>query len=253
MWTTVSPASDPPQMGLARAALLHLLPGALITLFYFLIGPPIIMAGYTALMALLLGILLVLIPVELGYLIYLGRKRNGRTSLEGVVLYREPLPWWNYVLLILGLLLWSGQCFILLSPVEGMLASSFFSWMPSWSLPAAGAFQFEGLPQSALMINFVAGFALNGVAGPLVEELYFRGYLLPRISRFGDLGAAALNVVLFSIYHFFSPWGNITRIVALLPLVYVVARKRNIYLSIWVHCALNTIGMLLSLALVAGG
>ena len=92
--------------------------------------------------------------------------------------------------------------------------------------------------------------ALNGIAGPLVEELYFRGYLLPRIpSRRG--WAPLINVILFSLYHFFSPWQNVTRIVALIPLVYTVAWKRNIYLSIFTHCILNTLGMILAAGLVA--
>ncbi len=98
----------------------------------------------------------------------------------------------------------------------------------------------------------LAGLALNGIAGPIVEELNFLGYRLPRISCFGLLGSAGLNVVPFSLYHVFTPWGNLTRIAALLPLVNMVARKRNIYLSLWTHLALNTIGMLLSLALIAG-
>jgi hypothetical protein len=38
-----------------------------------------------------------------------------------------------------------------------------------------------------------------------VEEYYFRGYLLPRLSRFGSL-APVINVALFSLYHFFTPW-----------------------------------------------
>lgn len=59
-----------------------------------------------------------------------------------------------------------------------------------------------------------------------------------------------VNVVLFSLYHFFSPWQNLTRIIALLPVVYAVAWKRNIYLSILTHIGLNTIGTILSIALV---
>lgn len=45
--------------------------------------------------------------------------------------------------------------------------------------------------------------------------------------------------------------GNFTRIVALLPLVYMVARKRNLYLSLWTHVLLNTLGMLLTFARLA--
>lgn len=247
---TTQASSVPPQMSLGRSVLLHLLPGALISLFYFLFGPRVTAAGYPPVAALILGILVILIPVELGYLVYLGRRRNSHTSLEGVVLYREPLPWWNYLVYVPAFLVWGALCFALLSPLEAALAGTLFSWMPSWSLPVTGTAQYAGISQSALLTTFLAGLALNGIAGPVVEELYFRGFLLPRISRLGSFAAATLNVVLFSLYHFFSPWGNITRIVALLPLVYVVARKRNIYLSIWVHCSLNTIGMLLTLALV---
>jgi len=64
-------------------------------------------------------------------------------------------------------------------------------------------------------------------------------------------GFGLMAVILATIV-IFTPWGNLTRIAALLPLVNMVARKRNIYLSLWTHLALNTIGMLLSLALIAG-
>jgi hypothetical protein len=64
------PAKAPVQMPLGRSILLHLLPGALISLFYFLVGPAVTGAGYPPVAALFFGILLVLIPVELGYLFF---------------------------------------------------------------------------------------------------------------------------------------------------------------------------------------
>jgi len=94
----------------------------------------------------------------------------------------------------------------------------------------------------------VAAFLLNGILGPVTEELYFRGYLLPRIPA-SRAWAPLFNVLLFSLYHFFSPWQNVTRIVALIPLVYAVAWKRNMYLSLITHVLLNTLGMLSLLAL----
>ena len=242
----------PEQMPLGRSVLLHLVPGALISAFYFLTAPAVQRAGYPPVAALLLGILLVLIPFELGVLLVFGHRRNRRFSLHGIVLYRQPLPWWKYALLIPAFLVWGGICFVLLNPVEGLQVAAWFSWMPAWSLPASQATQYAGYSRSAALVTLIAGLALNGVAGPIVEELYFRGYLLPRLSRFGAFGSAALDTVLFSLYHFFTPWGNVTRIAALLPLVYTVARKRNLYLSLWTHLALNTIGMLLSAALLLG-
>ena len=71
---------------------LHLLPGALITLFFALTAPLARGLGLPSLLAILLAIPVVLIPFELGYLLREGKRRNGRLSLEGVVLYRQPVP-----------------------------------------------------------------------------------------------------------------------------------------------------------------
>ena len=84
-------------------------------------------------------------------------------------------------------------------------------------------------------------------AGPFVEELYFRGFLLPGMERYAKSWAWVLNVVLFSLYHFFSPWENPGRIIALLPLVFWVWRTRNIRFSIFTHILLNTGGAVMML------
>ena len=60
-----------------RTLTLHLLPGALITAFYFIAAPLVMRAGYPSIMALLLAILLILIPFELGYLLYEGKRTLG--------------------------------------------------------------------------------------------------------------------------------------------------------------------------------
>jgi len=103
--------------------------------------------------------------------------------------------------------------------------------------------------QGSLLLAGVLGFVFNGIVGPVVEELYFRGYLLPRISRLKGW-APLLNVVLFSIYHFFTPWQNPARILALLPMGYAVWWKKNIYIGIIVHCIINIIGSVASFVLI---
>ena len=102
-------ANDPQKsLGAWQMLGLHLLPGALITFFYFLIAPAIIRAGYPPMMAILLAILVILIPFELGFLYYQGKKLNGHYSLKGVVLLREQTPTWQFVLLGFALILWAG-------------------------------------------------------------------------------------------------------------------------------------------------
>ncbi len=60
-------------LGTWRMIALHLIPGALITAFYFLVAPLVIRAGYPPLAAILLAILVILIPFELGFLLYQGK------------------------------------------------------------------------------------------------------------------------------------------------------------------------------------
>jgi membrane protease YdiL (CAAX protease family) len=95
-----------------------------------------------------------------------------------------------------------------------------------------------------LGLTVVLGLLFDGIIVPIVEELYFRGFLLPRMQIFGK-AAPLINVILFSIYHFFTPWKNISRIIALLPCVYWVWLKKDIKTGIIVHCLGNIIGWVL--------
>lgn len=51
--------------------------------------------------------------------------------------------------------------------------------------------------------------------------------------------SAILNVILFSVYHFWSPWLIVTRIIAMFPLYYFVYKKNLLKLAILVHCLAN--------------
>ena len=229
-----------------QTLLFHLLPGALITLIFILLGPWLRQNHLPPLLALLIPIFLVLIPVELGWLVFLGFRRNKKLSLEGIVLNRKPLQRKDYFLFTPALLFWSILIFLSMTRVDQAILNELFGWLPDW-------FQFNQFSptdysQPVLRITFVLFLVINGFAGPVVEELYFRGYLLPRIEYLKGW-APFINVLLFSLYHFFSPWQFFTRILAFYPLAYVVRWKNNIYLSIMAHCLLNTGFCLLSVRL----
>jgi uncharacterized protein len=236
------------QRSVARTVVLHLLPGALIVVFYVLAAPIVRDLGFPALMAIYLAIIFVLIPFELGYLIYQA-ERSG-TSLGSVVLYREPVPKGQFAALVLVTFVWSAICSVLLyPPLDEFFVENVFSWVPEWFLLSE---DFARYSTAALLVTWVLGFVVNAIVGPTVEELYFRGYLLPRISRLGAL-APLLNTILFSVYHFFTPWANVGRIVALLPMVYAAWWKRNLYMGVVVHVLGNISTMLLLLPVLLGG
>jgi membrane protease YdiL (CAAX protease family) len=238
------------QHSLARSIALHLLPGALILLFYIVTAPFTATLGFPSGTAFFVSIGVVLIPFELGILLSEGRRKNGRFSLKGIVLFREPMPWWQYVALGVPLFTWLGVVFVIFAPpLDSIFINRFFAWLPDWFFLFGRSEQSTGFSKSALAITAILNLLLNGIAGPVVEEMYFRGFLLPRLNSLKGW-APLVNVLLFSLYHFFSPWQNLARIIGFVPMVYVAWWKRNIYLGMIVHCLGNTVGALEMLALV---
>ena len=229
---------------------LHLIPGAMVTIVFILITPSIVAKGYPSMLSFLIAALITLVPIEVGILLYVARKENSKASLWGAVGYRQAILGWQYVVIPLGLLIYAFLVQGVTGLIDNAIVSSFFSWLPDWFL-ISNLEQDSSMARPVLMITFYVGLLLNGIVYPFVEELYFRGYLLPRIERFGKW-APVINTALFSLYHFFTPWQFFSRIVWLLPWVYVVWKKRNIYLTIITHCLANTLGWLLAWGMFLG-
>lgn len=233
-----------------KSILLHLLPGLAGTIVYVIIAPVLIAGGYPSIFSLLVAAALVILPVELGYLFYQAKKINGTFSLKNVVLYRKRLPKWQFVVIPLVLTVWGFLATGVTPLLDNAIAKAWFSWLPDWFFLFDPS-QIEDYTRSALMATFILGLFVNGLTLPIVEELYFRGYLLPRLERFGKW-APLINVSLFSLYHFWTPWQALSRILWMLPWVYTAWRKQNIYLIMITHCVANMLGWLLSWGLILG-
>jgi membrane protease YdiL (CAAX protease family) len=190
------------------------------------------------------------IPIELGILFYHGWQRNGRLSLEGIVLNRERVPLRWYTWLVPPLIVWTAAWSTILIPMNETLRQSLFAWWPEWMILSQFARNLSQYPSEVLLIIVLLSVVMN-IAVPIVEELYFRGYLLPRIPA-GQQLAPLINVILFSTYHFWLPWEFPTRILSLLPVVYAVQWKQNMYIGVLVHVLLNTLGTIGLLVLVMG-
>ncbi len=240
---------ETPLHSLPRSITLHLLPGALVTVFFVIFGPLFESWGAPAFMAIILGIGLIVIPMELGWLILEARNRNGTFPLEGIVLYREPMPRGKYLALIVPGTVWILFVYLVLAPpADQFFIDRFFASVPTWFITGWNRNPDE---YAKPILIVAAGLALvfNGIVAPIVEELYFRGYLLPRLSYLG-LWGPLLGGVLFSLYHFFTPWENLIRLLVVLPLVYLVTWTRNVYWGMVVHVANNTLAMSLLLLMV---
>jgi membrane protease YdiL (CAAX protease family) len=232
--------------GVALIAL-HLVPGALMTVGFVALAPLAQRFGFPPIAALLGAILLVLVPVELG-LLAVAARRDGTTVVD-LISYRRRITGRTWAWLVPSLIVLAFLGFGLHQAIEPALIDRFFGWLPGWYVRPIVVDRIGDYSATAWIVTIVAYFALNGFVGPIVEELYFRGYLLPRMERFGRW-APLLNVSLFSIYHFWSPWQIAARILGLAPTVYAVRRTRNVVLGMVVHCSLNTLGVALVASMI---
>jgi membrane protease YdiL (CAAX protease family) len=220
-----------------KSVFLHLFPGLLALVVFALIARPVESIGYPSMMAWLISVALTIIPFELGYLYYEGRQRNGRPSLEGVVLYRQPLKAGRIVLWTVLTFLAVLVLFVLSGPITNYLQTAVFTWVPDWFMQDAGL-EGGGFSRSALLVLNIASILVFMIGIPIVEEMYFRGYLLPRLAHLG-LWAVVINAFLFALYHFTTPWALASRFLIALPLAYSAYRKQNILPAIIVHFIAN--------------
>jgi membrane protease YdiL (CAAX protease family) len=224
-----------------QSVILHLLPGILIGCFYLLARRSVVNMGYPSVIALILAYAFILIPVELGYLLYQGKKKTGRFTLQGIISYRNSIPWWQYLVWVSIIVVATGAIFTLLKPAEVFLQERLFFWVPDINYGLDGNYS-----RKALIVTYSMFFIFGAVLSPLVEELYFRGYLLPRTKgKFATL----FHSFLFAAQHVLEPWRIITRTLGLLPLVFGV-KKKNIYIGIIVHILVNMLDVVTGIAFI---
>jgi uncharacterized protein len=217
------------QHSLTRSIILHLAPGAIFTVFILLAAPALASAGIDPIFALFGGIGLVLVPIELGYLAVQARRTTGSWSPLNAVDYKERVPRSRLALLAGGLAVWFLLVLVVsIAFLDGWLAENVFSWLPTALLQFAVAEEGgDPITSGTLLAFLLIALTFNGVAGPITEELYFRGHLLPRLERYGRW-APVINTALFTIYHFFSPWRYPAIFVGFLPITWTAWRKRSV-------------------------
>jgi len=225
----------------AQSIILHLLPGVLIGLFYFLIRKTVNNFGYPTIFALVLAAAFILIPIELGYLLYHAKKKSGRYSLKGIINFKSPGSWWQFlfcVFIVFGVI---GIIYTLLKPLEALLKEKLFFWIPDLDPGLDGNFS-----RTKLTVTYSLYLLFVVILGPLVEEFYFRGYLLPRMKwKYSVL----FHSFLFAAYHVFTPWMIISRTIGFLPLILVV-KKKSIYHGVIVHILCNSVDFITAVVFI---
>lgn len=121
--------------------------------------------------------------------------------------------------------------------VNRWVLNAVFAWVPQWFVLTLNT---GSISRRLWFTMAFIGVILSGIVVPVIEEMYFRGFLLPRLSHLG-LMAVVWNAALMALYHLWTPWLAVTRFVMLLPMVYAVQRNKSIAIGITVHCVANTL------------
>ena len=135
----------------------------------------------------------------------------------------------------------------LLNPVSDYI-KGWFNWIPENLHLEMGLT--NDFSRSKLIQTYALHFVFIVIVAPLIEELYFRGFLLPRMPEKLGWSGPVMHSLLFALYHTWSPWMFLARTLALLPLIYIVRWKKNIYLGIGAHWLINSIDFVIGVIFI---
>jgi membrane protease YdiL (CAAX protease family) len=233
----------PPTLPAHHLIALHLAPGVAFSAFLWLLSGLFTRHGLTAYLAELIAIPVCLAPLLAGVVRFWSRRPGEAGSVMRAITYRERGTVKDYVVWPVLLYAFWGLCSLLILPLVGLLETRGFGWFPSQLHTPALLGGVAASAPAQRHVTFVLAILFSGGLAPLVEEAYFRGFLLPRMRHWGRMAPVA-NALLFGVYHFFTPWNLPAVFVAFLPVAFVVQARKNFRISLVVHVMFNLTGVL---------
>ena len=94
--------------------------------------------------------------------------------------------------------------------------------------------------------NLIATLILVGIVGPIAEEIFFRGFVLPGLmKRFGVTQSLLLSSLLFGIFHF-DPGAIVPTFILGLALGWVYLKTGALWPAIFAHGLHNSLAIMLA-------
>lgn len=190
-----------------RAAAYQVLPGLANLMVFVPIAWLLRDTAVPSMVALFLAILLGEVPAS-WYLMVRGLRRDGQpVRMETLFPWRRRpglplLVGLGLLLALAGLVLVGG----LAGAFQPALRELVFGWVPDWLVMEMGPEAVAGGSRTGLIILWALSGVVGVGVGGITQELYHRGFILPRTSRLG-WGSVPLNAVLFAVVHTAAPWG----------------------------------------------
>jgi membrane protease YdiL (CAAX protease family) len=242
MLASTDTPQQPPRLTPVAILGYHLVPGTVFSGLLMLLSRVFIQHGLTAYLAELLLIPTCLMPMLVGTMLLSAKRLGPRLSLRRVIAYNAPGTISDYVTWPILLFLCWALASLAVVPLGARLEAWYLTWFPRQLGTQALVTGVTATSPGQRHMTLVLAILLSGLMAPVVEEAYFRGFLLPRMRHLGWL-APILSAFLFGLYHFFSPWSLPAILVAFLPIALVVQAKGNFRIGVVVHAMFNLMGV----------
>lgn len=223
--------------GSAALILLHLVPGVAALVAY--VGFASIMAvnSWPNILALASASVLVEAPTAWAVMIVRERAAGRPLRFRSLFPWNQRLRWTTYAFVGIPVALFSLVVIAALSPVaESALLDTLFPWIPQWFVLRSDPAALVSISRGVLLGVWAMTFLMALVGGG-TQELYFRGYLLPRMRHLGPK-AALLNAAGFAVFHLIAPWSWGVFFLVALPWSLVTWWKRSVRLALFAHVAM---------------
>ncbi len=183
----------------------------------------------------------ILVPIELGIILYIGKREYGTYTLKSALVGQEKLPIWQIIIIALAFFGMAGLFSAFIAPIENYIWADVRSIVLS-NLPVGFDWTnydyLKSFSRPMLIFTCIYYGIFNVFLGPITEELFSRGYLTSHYKKQNAL-TPILITILFSLYHFWLPFNNVFRILAFAPVAYVTYKKKNLYICMCFHCICN--------------
>ncbi len=245
-------SSTHPTWTTGRLAAHHLAPG-LATLALFV--PLALMmrdTGVPTTVALFLAILLGEVPAS-WWLMRRAARREG-ASFGATWLFPWRGPTRLRTLLLVGPLLALGSMVVVFGvagALEPAIRDALFAWVPDALVLDPGPMGLDGASRFGLLTLWLLSGIVGVGIGGVTQELYHRGFLLPRSEHLGAW-AVPFNAILFGAMHLTAPWGWPFFAIAGLLWAWATRHFRSMYLGLIGHVGMLALGWIMMTLIVFG-
>ena len=197
---------------------------------------------------------LVEVIVLAGIMMWVVKKE--RSSFKNIIGYTKRVSFWVFI----GFAAFGAAYAIYMRdflPLPGLRSVSFdiMSKMQGWPSIYAMLPAHDGVFEDAGKGLGIAGLLISTLAvslASMMQTLYFRGFLLSRLERFGWL-APVIITFLFVVFHLGSPWFWPQFLLLTLSWAFIAYFTKNVWIIVVSHVAMNSYsGLFLIVSVLLG-